>query len=101
MLEMYIKELFTTSSNHVEVAWQGGEPMLRGIDFYQKSVELANKYQKTDQTVLHTIQTNGTLITDEWAIFFKKNNYLVGLSIDGTKELHDVYRVDKKRGWKL
>ena len=82
--------------------------MLRGIDFFRRSVALANKYRRPDLRVLHTIQTNGTLIDDEWARFFKQNNYLVGVSIDGPRALHDAYRVDKRgegsfddviRGW--
>ncbi|HMA09642.1 MAG TPA: radical SAM protein, partial [Ramlibacter sp.] len=108
-LEGYIRQLMASSPNgQVEVAWQGGEPMLRGLDFYRRSVQLADKYRRPGQRILHTIQTNGTLVDDEWAAFFKANNYLVGLSIDGPRELHDAYRVDRKgqgsfdsviRGW--
>ena len=108
-LESYIRQLMASSPNgQVEVAWQGGEPMLRGLDFYRRSVDLADKYRKSGQRILHTIQTNGTLVDDEWAAFFKANNYLIGLSVDGPRELHDAYRVDKKgqgsfdsavRGW--
>jgi uncharacterized protein len=109
-LESYIRQLFETSAGQVEVAWQGGEPMLRGLDFFRRSITLAKKYQKPNQTVLHTLQTNGTLINDEWGQFLKQNNYLVGISIDGPRELHDIYRVDKKgqgsfdeviEGWKI
>lgn len=108
-LENHIRQLMASSpKGQVEVAWQGGEPMLRGLDFYRRSVQLADKYRKPGQRVLHTIQTNGTLVDDEWAAFFKANNYLVGLSVDGPRELHDAYRIDKKgqgsfdsviRGW--
>jgi uncharacterized protein len=108
-LESYIRQLMASSPNgQVEVAWQGGEPMLRGLDFYRRSVQLADKYRKPGQRILHTVQTNGTLVDDEWAAFFKANNYLVGLSVDGPRELHEAYRVDKKgqgsfdsviRGW--
>ena len=92
----------------MQIAWQGGEPMLRGLDFFRRSVELATRYRKPHQRILHTIQTNGTLIDDEWAAFFKQHNYLVGLSIDGPRALHDTYRIDKHgvgsfdeviRGW--
>lgn len=110
-LEAYLQQLFeTTAGSEVQVAWQGGEPMLRGLDFFKRSVELANKLRKPQQRVLHTLQTNGTLIDDEWAAFFKTNNYLVGLSVDGPRELHDAYRTDKRgagtfddviRGWNL
>jgi uncharacterized protein len=108
-LETYIRQLMASSPGpQVDVAWQGGEPMLRGLDFYKRSVELANQYRKPHQRILHTLQTNGTLITDEWAAFFKANNYLVGLSVDGPRAMHDAYRVSKKgegsfddviRGW--
>ena len=108
-LETYIKQLMESSPGpQVDVAWQGGEPMLRGLDFYKRSVQLAEKYRKPHQRILHTLQTNGTLITDEWAAFFKQHNYLVGLSIDGPRAMHDAYRVSKKgegsfddviRGW--
>ncbi|MDO9315339.1 MAG: anaerobic sulfatase maturase [Burkholderiaceae bacterium] len=108
-LETYIKQLMASSPGpQVDVAWQGGEPMLRGLDFYRRSVELAEKYRKPHQRILHTLQTNGTLVNDEWAAFFKQHNYLVGLSIDGPRAMHDTYRVSKKgegsfddviRGW--
>jgi len=108
-LDIYIRGLMQSSPGpQVEVAWQGGEPMLRGLEFYRRSVELAEQYRKPNQRVLHTIQTNGTLIDDEWAAFFKRNNYLVGISLDGPRALHNAYRVSKKdegsfddvlRGW--
>lgn len=109
LLDNYLRQLMESSPGpQVQVAWQGGEPMLRGLDFYRRSVELAMKYQKPHQSVLHTMQTNGTLIDDEWAAFFKANGYLVGISIDGPREMHDAYRIDRsgqgtfdtvKRGW--
>ena len=108
-LNRYIRQLMESSPGpEVQISWQGGEPMLRGLAFYQRSVQLANRYRKPHQRILHTMQTNGTLINDEWAAFFKANNYLVGLSVDGPRVLHDAYRVDKKgdgsfddviRGW--
>jgi uncharacterized protein len=108
-LDRYIRQLMASSPGpQVDVAWQGGEPMLRGLDFYRRSVELAEHYRQPHQRVLHTLQTNGTLVDDEWAAFFKAHNYLVGLSIDGPRDLHDAYRIDKQgkgsfddvmRGW--
>jgi len=96
-LESYLRQLMESSPRQqVEVSWQGGEPMLRGLDFFRRSVELAERYRKADQRVLHTIQTNGTLIDDEWAAFFRKNGYLVGLSIDGPRDMHDAYRLSKQ-----
>lgn len=109
LLDKYIRQLMQSSAGpQVEVSWQGGEPLLRGMDFYRRSVELAEKYRRPDQRVLHTIQTNGTLIDDEWASFLKQHNYLVGISLDGPRALHDAYRVNKRgdgsfdevlRGW--
>ena len=82
-LDTYIRQLMDSSPGpQVDVAWQGGEPMLRGLDFYKRSVELAERYRKPHQQILHTIQTNGTLIDDAWARFFKQHNYLVGVSFD-------------------
>ena len=109
LLETYIRQLLESSPGpQVEVSWQGGEPMLRGLDFFRRAVELAQKYRRPHLRVLHTIQTNGTLIDDEWAQFFKRNDYLVGISIDGPRALHDAYRVSQRnegtfddvvRGW--
>jgi uncharacterized protein len=79
---------------HVTVAWQGGEPTLMGLDFFRRSVKLVDIHKRPDMTVEHTIQTNGTTLDDEWCKFLKDNGFLVGLSVDGPKELHDVYRVD-------
>lgn len=108
-LEIYIQQLMASSpGEQVDVAWQGGEPMLRGLKFFKRSVELAEQYRKPHQRLLHTIQTNGTLIDDEWASFFKQHNYLVGISVDGPRDAHDTYRVNKQgagsfdeviRGW--
>jgi uncharacterized protein len=110
-LERYLQQLFDSSAApEVNVAWQGGEPTLMGIDFFRRSVNLAKKFKKPRQSILHTIQTNGTQLNDEWCGFFKDNNYLVGLSVDGPKSMHDAYRVTKGgkgtfddviRGWEL
>ena len=66
-----------------------------GLDFYRRAIELQNKYRKPGMVFENTMQTNGTLLTDEWCEFFKENNYLIGISIDGPRELHDAYRVNK------
>jgi uncharacterized protein len=95
--ESYIRQLLESSPGQdVEVAWQGGEPTLRGREFFERSVALAERYRRPQQRVLHTLQTNGTLIDDDWAAFLKKNDYLVGLSIDGPRAMHDAYRIDKR-----
>jgi len=108
-LRTYIRQLMESSPGpEVHVAWQGGEPMLRGLDFFRSAVRFAEEYRRPDQRVIHTIQTNGTLIDDEWAAFFEQNRYLVGISIDGPRALHDVHRIDRRgkgsfddviRGW--
>jgi len=96
ILEAHIKQYIEGQDRgEVVFSWQGGEPTLLGIDFFQKAVELQQKYKKPNQRVENDLQTNGTLLDDEWGAFLKKNNFLVGLSIDGPRELHDLYRVAK------
>ena len=96
ILEKYIQQLIETHrTSEVTVAWQGGEPTLIGVDFYRKAIEFQNKYRKPGMTFENTMQTNGTLLNDEWCEFLKENNYLIGISIDGPQHLHDTYRVDK------
>jgi uncharacterized protein len=93
----YLRQLIDAHAGapEVTIAWQGGEPTLMGLDFFRRSVEIARGYIKRGQRAVHTIQTNGTLIDAEWAEFFKENDYLVGISIDGPKEIHDAYRVTR------
>ncbi|MDR3569585.1 MAG: anaerobic sulfatase maturase [Syntrophobacteraceae bacterium] len=79
----------------VTVAWQGGEPTLMGLDFFRRSLKLQRKYRKPAVRIENTFQTNGVLLDDEWCRFFRENNFLVGLSLDGPGELHDFYRKDK------
>jgi len=96
LLETYLKQLLESHrAPQVDVAWQGGEPTLMGLDFFKRSVEFVNKLKRPGQQIQYTIQTNGTLLNDEWCAFFKENNFLVGLSVDGPKTLHDIYRVNK------
>lgn len=96
LLEVYIRQLFESHQvPEVNIAWQGGEPTLMGLDFFKRSVECAEKYRKPNQQILYTIQTNGTKLDDEWCAFLRAHNFLVGISIDGPRELHNVYRVDK------
>ena len=90
LLENYLRQLLEASRGpEVTVAWQGGEPMLMGLDFFRLSLELERKYSRPGIKILNTIQTNGTLIDDDWATFFKNNQFLVGISIDGPRALHD------------
>ena len=95
-LEAYIRQLIETHrSNQVTVAWQGGEPTLMSVDFYRKAIEYQEKYRRPGMTFENTMQTNGTLLDDEWCQFFEENNFLIGISIDGPRHLHDAHRVDK------
>jgi uncharacterized protein len=96
LLETYLKQLLESHrAPEVDVAWQGGEPTLMGLDFFKSSVETVRKHKHPSQKIQYTIQTNGTQLDDEWCSFFKQNNFLVGLSVDGPKHLHDIYRVNK------
>jgi uncharacterized protein len=96
LLETYIRQLIESNRTpEVMVAWQGGEPTLMGLDFFRRSIELERKYARPGRRITNTIQTNGTLLDDEWGAFLKENGFLVGISIDGPREMHDAYRVDK------
>lgn len=95
-LEAYIRQLLEAQRGIVTtIAWQGGEPSLMGLDFYRRAVEIIERYRHPGQQVEHTFQTNGVLLDDEWAAFFKQHGFLVGLSVDGPQALHDAYRVNK------
>lgn len=97
MLEHYVKS-YIEASNGEEVifTWHGGEPLLQKIEFYQQAVVLQQKYARQfKRRVVNSLQTNGTLITDEWAQFFAQNQFLIGLSLDGPDQLHDYYRTTK------
>ncbi len=96
LLEDYTRQYIEAQCvPEVTFAWQGGEPTLMGLDFFKLAVELQQKYRKPGMRIYNALQTNGTLINDEWAQFFHENDFLIGLSIDGPRELHDAYRVDK------
>jgi len=97
MLESYLRQLLESHRTpEVTIAWQGGEPTMMGLDFFRRSVELVGKLKRPNQRIAYTIQTNGVLIDERWAAFFKENDFLVGVSVDGPRELHDQYRVDKR-----
>ncbi len=95
-LERFTKEYLATNTVAPTMVWQGGEPTLAGLDFYEKAVELQRKYNKAPAAVSNAFQTNGILINEEWARFFSRNDFLVGVSVDGPEELHDKYRRDKE-----
>ena len=82
--------------SEVTFSWQGGEPTLIGLNFFKKAIEYQKRYSKPGMRIINTFQTNGTLLNDEWGQFLRNSSFLVGISIDGPPELHDVYRVDKK-----
>jgi len=97
MLKQYVRQVIESqAAPEVTIAWQGGEPTLMGLGFFQRAVALVEEFRRPDQTVHHTIQTNGTLLTDEWCAFLAEAGFLVGISIDGPSDLHDRYRVDKR-----
>lgn len=79
----------------VSFIWQGGEPTLAGLDFFRKAVAFQKQYARPGMRIENAIQTNGTLLTNEWCRFFKENHFLVGVSIDGPPEIHDAFRKDK------
>ncbi len=96
LLESYIRQYIGAQKVPLAtIAWQGGEPTLMGLGFFRKAMVLVQRYRRPGMIIQNTIQTNGTLIDDEWCRFFKENNFLVGLSLDGPREMHDAYRVDK------
>lgn len=95
LLEHFIVEYINSqTTREVQFIWHGGETLLRPLSFYQKALELQKRHAK-GRIITNCIQTNGTLLTDEWCRFFKRNNWLVGISIDGPREFHDAYRCYK------
>lgn len=93
-LEELVKQAVLYAEGSLTFAFQGGEPMLAGLSFYEKVVSLQEKYKKPGLQIENTIQTNGVLIDEKWAEFFKKHDFLVGLSLDGPKKIHDRFRKD-------
>ena len=94
-LEHFIKNYIEGQDvNEIPFVWQGGEPTLLGLNFYKKAVELQKKYAN-GKTITNSLQTNGTLLTDEWFSFLSESNFLVGLSLDGPEEIHNKFRVDR------
>jgi uncharacterized protein len=97
VLEQYIRQYIEGQpGEEVHFAWQGGEPTLLGVGFFRKVIELQKKFAG-GKKISNALQTNGTLLDDEWCEFLAGNGFLIGLSIDGPRELHDKYRVDKKQ----
>ncbi|QUX96488.1 anaerobic sulfatase maturase [Marinomonas sp. CT5] len=95
-LEHYIRDhIQSQQSDTIDFIWQGGEPTLLGIDFFRQVVEFQKQYQGY-KTISNSLQTNGTLLDDEWAVFLKENQFLVGVSIDGDRISNDTYRLSRK-----
>ncbi len=95
ILEEFIRQYIASQSTQVvSFAWQGGEPTLLELDRFRKAVELQNKYAN-GKRIENALQTNGVLLDDRWCEFFARNNFLIGLSLDGPRHLHDRHRVDK------
>ena len=96
VLEAYVRRYIAAQSTpEVEFTWQGGEPTLLGIDFFRRALALQQRHAG-GKIIRNTLQTNGTLIDDEWAAFLAQKKFLVGISLDGPREIHDRYRVDKQ-----
>jgi uncharacterized protein len=95
VLESYIRQYIEAHDTPVvNFAWQGGEPTLLGVEYFRRIVELEKKYAD-GKRIANAFQTNGVLLNDAWAELFLENQFLIGISIDGPRELHDAYRVDK------
>ena len=96
ILDEYIKQYIDSQqTNEVIFTWQGGEPTMLGVSYFKKIIELQQRHAK-GKIISNSMQTNGTLLNEEWGQFLKEYNFLIGLSIDGPPKLHDAYRVDKK-----
>jgi uncharacterized protein len=95
--EAYVEQLLAAhrGADEVLMALQGGEPTLMGLEFFERTLELEEKFRRPGQRILNTVQTNGTLLDDAWGAFLHEHDFLVGLSIDGPRAMHDAYRVDK------
>ncbi len=97
VLDEYVRQLLESQTGpEVTIAWQGGEPTLMGVEFFRRALALVERYRRPGQVVHHSIQTNATLLTDEWCRLFHDHGFLVGVSIDGPAEVHDTFRKDKK-----
>jgi len=96
LLETYTRQYIEAQrAPEVTFAWQGGEPTLMGLPFFELAVSLQQKYRRPGMQIHNTLQTNATMLDDGWCRFFKEHNFLIGVSVDGPREIHDHYRVDK------
>lgn len=100
ILEAHIRGLIASQPDgamELEFAWQGGEPTLRGIDFYRRALKLQKRHARPGLKIHNTLQTNGVLLDSDWGEFLGANNFMVGISIDGPREFHDCYRRSRRR----
>jgi len=96
VLEAFTRQYIESQQGpEIVFGWQGGEPTLMGLDFFQRAVALQRKYAPPGVQISNTLQTNGVRLDDEWCRFFAKNDFLIGISLDGPADVHDAYRVDK------
>ena len=96
LLEIYIKQHIQASSEEtIFFSWHGGEPTLAGLPYFRRIIELQKKYLPENRVVINGIQTNGTLLNQEWCQFLKRENFIVGISIDGPEEFHSANRFRK------
>lgn len=93
VLDKFMKEYMQVTNGNAAFAWQGGEPLLAGLDFFKTVISVEAKYARPNTSISNALQTNATLINDDWAAFFKQYNFLIGVSLDGPLEIHDARRV--------
>ena len=91
-----IEYAFKVESDHLVIAFQGGEPTLRGLQFFKDLVDTVKELAPPNIKINYALQTNGTLLNDKWCEFFRENNFLIGLSLDGTRRYQDMFRIDSK-----
>ena len=95
-LEAIFAGMISRSADDTTIAWQGGEPLLAGLEFFRNAIAFQEQYARTGQNVAHSLQTNGTLLDDDWCAFFKQHRFLIGFSIDGPPRFHDQYRLTNR-----
>jgi len=94
-LEVTLRDYLAAAPDEATICWQGGEPTLAGLAFFEKAMEIQRAHQRPGQRIAHAFQTNGTLLDDDWCRFLKREAFLVGISIDGGPAMHDQFRYDK------
>jgi uncharacterized protein len=95
ILASYTRQYMEAMPEHCEFSWQGGEPLLAGKDFYQKALAFQKQFARPNQVVANALQTNATLLDDQWCEFFREHNFLIGVSLDGPQRVHDRFRMDQ------